>query len=52
MKCLMEAIGKTYDAPTSTVVDLEFEGIICLSGDGMGNRDPYTPTDENPFGGN
>ena len=49
MQCLMEAIGKTYEAPTSTVVELKFEGIICQS-NGMGNRDPYTPTDENPFG--
>lgn len=45
----MEAIGKTYEAPTSTVVELKFEGIICQS-NGMDGRDPYTPTDENPFG--
>ena len=45
----MEAIGKTYEAPTSPVVELKFQGIICQS-EGMGNRDQYTPTDENPFG--
>ena len=50
MQYTMEA-NKTYEAPTSTVVEVKFQGIICQSGgDGVGDRDPYTPTDENPFG--
>ena len=51
MQYTMEAIGKTYEAPTSTVVEVKFQGIICQSGgDGVGDRDPYTPIDDNPFG--
>ena len=50
MQCTMEAIGKTYEAPTSTFVEVAFQGIICQSG-GMGDRDSYTPIDDNPFGG-
>lgn len=45
----MEAIVKTYETPVSTIVELEFEGIICQSPNGMGGRDPYSASDENPF---
>ena len=51
MQCTMEAIGKTYEAPTSTFVEVAFQGIICQSSNGMGDRDSYTPIDDNPFGG-
>ena len=40
----------TYEAPATTVVEVAQEGIICQSPGGVGNRDPYTPTDQNPFG--
>lgn len=36
-----------YEAPSTSVVGVRFEGIICQS---LGNRNPYIPTDENPFG--
>ena len=39
-----------YEAPTTEVLEVKFEGIICQSGDGLRGRDSYTPTDDNPFG--
>ena len=30
----MEAIYKSYEAPTTTVMDVKFGGIICQSGRG------------------
>ena len=32
----MEAIDKTYEAPTTTVVDVKYEGVICQSPDVLG----------------
>lgn len=32
----MEAIDKSYESPTTTVVDVMFEGIICQSPDVWG----------------
>ena len=32
----MEAIDKTYEAPTTTVVDVKYEGVICQSLDVWG----------------
>jgi len=46
----MTAINKPYEAPITTVVDVEFEGLICQSPDGLRGRDPYAPKDNNPFG--
>jgi hypothetical protein len=43
----MEAMDIVYVAPSVTVVEVRSEGIICQS---LGNRNPYIPTDENPFG--
>ena len=41
-KCIMEVIDRTYEAPSTTVVDVKFEGIICLSPGGVGGtRDGY-----------
>lgn len=45
----MEAISKHYEAPTSTVVDLKFKGLICQSPEGIAGRG-YEATDANPFG--
>ena len=41
---------ENYEAPSTTVVDLKFEGLICQSPGGVGGRDGYTPDDDNPFG--
>lgn len=48
-KCIMEAISKHYEAPTTTVVDIKFEGLVCQSPDGVRGRNPYVPDDNNPF---
>lgn len=32
----MESAKRAYEAPEITVVDVKFEGIICLSPDGVG----------------
>lgn len=45
----MEAISKHYEAPTTTVVDIQFEGLVCQSPDGVRGRNPYVPDDNNPF---
>ena len=46
----MEAIENAYETPAVTVVDVTFEGVICQSPGGLGGRNPYGSTDENPFG--
>ena len=46
----MEVIENAYETPAVTVMDVTFEGVICQSPGGMGGRNPYVPTDENPFG--
>ena len=46
----MDAVTKHYEAPTTTVVDIKFEDLVCQSPDGVRGRNPYVPDDENPFG--
>ena len=46
----MEAINKSYETPTTTIVDVKSGGIICQSPGGMKARGGYEATDENPFG--
>lgn len=46
----MEAIYRTYEAPTTNVVYVKFKGILCQSPGGMGVRGGYEATDDNPFG--
>ena len=41
---------QTYLAPSTLVFEVVQEGVICQSPGGVDNRDPYIPTDENPFG--
>lgn len=41
---------QTYLAPSTLVFEVLQEGVICQSPRGVDNRDPYIPTDENPFG--
>ena len=44
----MEVIQKqVYEEPSSKVVEVMHEGVICGS---LGNRSNYDSTDENPFG--
>lgn len=43
---------RKYKRPTMRVVELQRHApLICTSGDGFRGRDPYDPTDDNPFGG-
>lgn len=39
-----------YEAPSSIVIDVKTEGVICQSG-GVDGRGGYDPTDDNPFAG-
>ena len=41
---------KTYEKPSMQVFELRQQPQI-LAGSGLGGRDPYSPTDDNPFGG-
>ena len=36
-----------YEEPSSQVIEVRYEGVICGS---LGNRGNYDPTNENPFG--
>ena len=36
-----------YEAPSTKVIEVRHEGVICGS---LGDRGNYDPTDENPFG--
>ncbi len=38
-----------YELPSMQVIDLAYEGVICAS-DGLGDRNNYPSTNENPFG--
>ena len=46
----MTAKKKKYEKPSMQVFELRLQPQI-LAGSGLGGRDPYTPTDDNPFGG-
>ena len=39
-----------YEKPQMEVFELRQQPQI-LAGSGLGGRDPYSPTDDNPFGG-
>lgn len=40
-------IKKEYETPTSEVLEVKFEGVICQS---LGDRNDYIPNPSNPFG--
>ena len=46
----MTAKKKKYEKPSMQVFELRLQSQI-LAGSGLGGRDSYTPTDDNPFGG-
>ncbi|MBP3777374.1 MAG: hypothetical protein IJ069_01585 [Prevotella sp.] len=40
-----------YERPRMTVVELQHRTMLLAGSGGFGNRNPYTPDDDNPFGG-
>ncbi|MCR4958737.1 MAG: hypothetical protein K6B13_09100 [Prevotella sp.] len=47
-----KTVKRTYQRPAICVVSLQHRNrLLTASGDGMGKRDSYEATDENPFGG-
>ena len=42
---------RRYEKPTVRVVELHNRTMILAGSGGMGDRSPYIPDDENPFGG-
>jgi hypothetical protein len=42
---------RKYERPTMKVVEIQQRGLLMTSGEGLRGRDPYDPTDDNPFGG-
>lgn len=41
-------IKQEYETPSSEVLEVKFEGVICQSG--FGDRSDYTTDPSNPFG--
>ena len=41
---------KDYEKPTMTVGELQHRMMILAGSGGFRGRDPYDPTDDNPFG--
>ena len=47
----LKTVKRTYQRPTIGVESLQHRHrLLTTSGDGMGKRDSYEATDENPFG--
>ena len=42
---------RMYTAPKMRVYKLRSRTMILAGSDGVKSRDPYTPDDDNPFGG-
>ena len=41
---------RKYERPTMRVVELQHRTMILAGSGGFRGRDPYDPTDDNPFG--
>ena len=46
----LKTVKKEYQRPTVRLESLH-NGLLTTSGEGMGKRDSYEATDDNPFGG-
>ena len=40
---------KDYEKPMTRIVEIR-QRVMLLTGSGVGGRNPYDPTDDNPFG--